>query len=185
MITPGPPALPAPRSRSRLSGKGGVTLVEVVCAMAVLIILTTLAMPLARNAMQRRKEAELHRALNVMCAAIDRYHRYALNGAIKPWDPEWEGYPPDLETLVEGVEVAGQTGKQRTEKLLREVPEDPLTGERTWGLRSYQNEPDEGWDGKNVYDVYSLSQGTALDGTNYNEWGCEDVSHNEPGFSLR
>jgi len=166
----------------------GMTLVEVVCAIAVLLILVTLAMPLARNAVQRRKEAELHHAMRIMCTAIDRYHRYALSGIIKPWDPDWEGYPPDLETLVEGVELigTGSGARPKVEKFLREIPMDPMTGERTWGLRSYQmDSDDDGWDGKNVYDVYSLATGTALDGTLYSEWGCEDTSPLEPGFQIR
>ncbi|PYT07501.1 MAG: general secretion pathway protein GspG [Acidobacteria bacterium] len=174
----------AARNRRRVAG---LTLVEVMCAVALLLVLATIAMPLARNTVQRHKEAELRRDLNVICAAIDRYHQYAITGAIKPWDPDWEGYPPDLETLVEGVEITGTAtgGRQKVVKILREIPVDPLTGERTWGLRSYQMDPDtKGWDQKNVWDVYSLSSGTALDGTSYSDWGCEDTSPGEPGFRL-
>ena len=157
-----------------------------VATIAVLMILGTMAMPLARNAVKRHREAELRRDLNVMCAAIDRYHRYAMRGAIEPWDPDWEFYPPDLDTLVEGVELNSSSGKPRTEKFLREIPLDPMTGDRTWGMRSYQQDPEETtWDAKNIWDVFSLSPGTALDGSAYSEWGCEDTSPNEPGINPR
>jgi general secretion pathway protein G len=150
----------------------GLTLVEMVAAIAVLAILTTVAMPLGRNAMIRKREAELRRDLSLMRAAIDRYHYAALLGAIKPWDPDWQQYPPDLETLVEGVETtAAEAGRTRVEKFLREIPVDPMTGEADWVLRSYQNEPDDtAWDGENLFDVRSASPGIALDGTNYSDW---------------
>src|SRR5438093_11537541 len=101
----------AARNRRRVAG---LTLVEVMCAVALLLILATIAMPLARNTVQRHKEAELRRDLNVICAAIDRCHQYASTGAIKPWDPDWQAYPPDLETRVERVEITGTaTGGRR------------------------------------------------------------------------
>ena len=164
----------------------GVTLVEMVATISVLFILVTMAMPLARNAVKRHREAELHRALNVMCSAIDRYHRLAQRGAIKPWDPDWEFFPPDLETLVEGVEMNSPGGKPRTEKFLREIPVDPMTGKQEWGQRSYQQDATETtWDGQNLWDVYTLSSGIALDGSNYSDWGCEDTAPNEPGINPR
>jgi len=150
----------------------GLTLVEVVCAIALLAILATIAMPLGRNAAVRRREAELRVSLATMRRAIDRYHQLASTGAIQPWDPDWEYYPPDLETLVEGIEVSSpQAGQVKVEKFLRDIPIDPMTGERDWSLRSYQMDPDDtSWDGKNVFDVRSLSTGVALDGTLYSDW---------------
>ena len=163
---------------ARTDGQAGFTLVEMICTIAVLAILATVAMPLAQNAVQRRKEVELHRDLEVMCAGINRYHQYALAGAIPSWDPDWNYYPPDLDSLVEGIELnAAQSGKTQVEAFLREIPVDPLTGERSWGYRSYQMDPDDTtWDGANVFDVYSLSAGTALDGTEYSTWGCEGTT---------
>jgi general secretion pathway protein G len=159
------------RAPSGRAGRG-ITLVEVITAMLVLAVLALMAMPLGKNALQRRKEWELRRALSVMRNAIDRYHEFAVVGRIQPWDPDWEFYPPDLETLVEGVEVAGtQGGEPRVERFLREIPEDPMTGERAWGLRSYQMDPDEtSWDGANLYDVYSLAPGIGLNEMPYSEW---------------
>jgi general secretion pathway protein G len=161
--------------RERRNTDSGFTLVEMICTIAVLAILATVAMPLARNAVQRSKEAELRRDLEVMCAGINRYHQYAMAGAIPAWDPDWDYYPPDLDSLVEGIELnAAQSGKTQVQQFLREIPVDPLTGDRTWGYRSYQMESDDTtWDGANVFDVYSLSTGTALDGSSYSTWGCE------------
>ncbi len=153
-------------------GDRGLSLVEMAAALAVLAILTTVAMPLGRNLLIRQRETELRHALTIMRAAIDRYHQAALVGAIKPWDPDWQQYPPDLETLVEGVELtAAESGRTRVEHYLREIPVDPMTGTPDWILRSYQMDADDtAWDGQNVFDVRSSSTGTALDGTNYSDW---------------
>ncbi|GBC79801.1 hypothetical protein HRbin09_01027 [bacterium HR09] len=116
---------------------------------------------------RREQEAELKLALRQMRNAIDEYKRLADQGMIQV-DLGTEGYPKSLEELVEGVEIVGQKTKR---KFLRRIPVDPMTGKAEWGLRSYQDEPDStSWGGQNVYDVYSLSEATALDGTKYRDW---------------
>ena len=129
-------------------------------------------MPLARVTVQRQKEMELRRYLREMRTAIDKFKDAADSGVIGAFDIKAgsEGYPPDLETLVQGVSVVNdQTGRKL--KFLRRVPIDPLTGRAEWGLRSQQDAPDsKAWGGQNVYDVYSKAEGTALDGTKYREW---------------
>jgi general secretion pathway protein G len=151
---------------------GGYTFVEVLVVSVVLLILASAAMPLARVTIQRQREVELHRALRDMRTAIDRYKDAADTGVIASTDlrPGSENYPPTLEVLVEGVTRANDATGTKL-KFLRRIPVDPLTGEAEWGLRSYQDKPDATtWGGQNVYDVYSTSEGTALDGTKYREW---------------
>ena len=129
-------------------------------------------MPLAKVTVQRQREAELRRALREMRTAIDKYKDAVDTGLIASTDMKAgsEGYPPDLETLVEGVTVANDaTGRKL--KFLRRVPIDPMTHSTEWGMRSYQDKPDStSWGGQNVYDVYTKSDGTALDGTKYKDW---------------
>jgi len=150
----------------------GLTFIELVAVVAILMIVASAAIPIGKNAVRRGKEIQLHRALQTMRDAIDEYHKYAQGGAIKAWDPDWEFYPKDLDMLVEGVEVtAPQNPTPKTVTYLRAIPEDPMTGEKVWGMRSYQDEPDsDSWGGENLYDVYSLSTGIAMDGTAYNTW---------------
>ena len=144
----------------------GLTLVELIVAVAILAILAGAAIPLARTTVRRAKERELRHDLWEMRDAIDRYKDAADRGAFQI-KVGTEGYPPDLDTLVNGVEIAG--GKKL--RFLRRVPTDPMTGNTDWGLRSMQDEPDsESWGGQNVFDVYTKAQGTALDGTKYSEW---------------
>lgn len=146
----------------------GFTVAELVMVAAVLVILAAVTLPVAKFTAQRTKEMELRAALRQMRNAIDEYKRYSDMGLI-PVDLGTEGYPAELEILVEGVEVVGQVDKKL--KLLRRVPLDPMTGEREWGLRSYQDEADStSWGGENVYDVYSLSNGVGLNGVPYSEW---------------
>ena len=143
----------------------GLTLVELVVAIAILAILAGAAVPLARTTVRRSKERELRRDLWEMRDAIDRYKDAADRGAFQI-KVGTEGYPPDLETLVKGVDSNG-----KKLRFLRRIPVDPMTGNNEWGMRSMQDEPDSSsWGGQNVFDVYTKSQGTALDGTKYTEW---------------
>jgi general secretion pathway protein G len=153
-----------PRRRS----ERGFTLAELVMVGAVLVILASVTLPVAKFTARRTKEMELRAALREMRNAVDEYKRYSDMGLI-PVDLGTEGYPAELEILVEGVEVVGQVDKKL--KLLRRIPLDPMTGEREWGLRSYQDEHDTtSWGGENVYDIYSLSGGVGLNGVPYREW---------------
>ena len=143
----------------------GLTLIELIVAISLLTILVGAAMPIARVRVQRERERELRRDLWEMRDAIDRYKDAADRGAFQIKLGS-EGYPPDMDTLVKGVDVQG-----KTLRFLRRIPVDPLTGNNEWGLRSMQDEPDSSsWGGQNVFDVYTKSQGTALDGTKYSEW---------------
>jgi general secretion pathway protein G len=146
----------------------GFTLVEMVAAMAIMMILASAALPLARIHAERLREQELRDDLREMRSAIDRYKDFSDHGLIQV-KVDTFGYPPDLDTLVKGVTLGGtSSGKYR---FLRRIPVDPMTGQAQWGLRSIQDDPDStGWGGQNVFDVYSLSQATALDGTPYSSW---------------
>ena len=150
----------------------GFTFIELLVVTTILIILASAIMPLTRVTLQREREGELRRALREMRTAIDRYKDAVDTGQIGATDVKAgsEGYPPDLETLVEGVSKANDASGVKL-KFLRRVPLDPLTHSTEWGLRSYQDKPDSSsWGGQNVYDVYSKAEGTALDGTKYREW---------------
>ncbi len=146
----------------------GLTLLELIVASAILLLLATMALPLAQVKLRRDQETNLRRSLREMRTAIDRYKDAADQGLIKV-DADSEGYPEDLETLVAGVELAGKP--DRRVRFLRKIPIDPMTGRADWGKRSVQDEPDSfRWDGKNVFDVYTQSRGVALDGTLYRDW---------------
>lgn len=143
----------------------GFTLIELIVATAILIILTGMAIPLVRVTIQRERERELRYDLWMMRDAIDRYKDAADRGAFQIKVGS-EGYPPDLETLVKGVDVAG-----KKLKFLRKIPIDPMTGKDEWGMRSMQDDPtSDSWGGQNVFDVYSKSQGAALDDSKYKDW---------------
>jgi general secretion pathway protein G len=143
----------------------GFTLVELIVATAILVILTGLAVPMARVAIKREKEHELRHDLWQLRDAIDRYKDAADRGAFQIKVGS-EGYPPDLDTLVNGVDVGG-----KKVRFLRKVPTDPMTGTTEWGLRGMQDDPtSDSWNGQNVFDVFTKSQGTGLDGTPYKEW---------------
>ena len=145
----------------------GFTLAELVMVAALLAILAGMAMPVAKFTVKRRKEMELRLALRQMRTAIDEYKRLSDQGMI-PVKLGSEGYPPDLETLAEGVQLVGQEIKR---KFLRKLPMDPMTREEEWGLKSYQDDFDStSWGGENVWDVYSLSESIGLDGTEYKDW---------------
>jgi general secretion pathway protein G len=147
------------------SHQRGFTLIELIVATSILIILTGMAVPLLRSTIQRERERELHDDLWMMRDAIDRYKDAADRGAFQTKVGS-EGYPPDLETLVTGVDVGG-----KKLKFLRKIPIDPMTGQAEWGLRSMQDDAtSDSWGGQNVFDVYTKSQGTALDDTKYKDW---------------
>lgn len=153
------------RSRIDLRSSRGLTLIELITAITIVIILTGTAIPIARTRIKREKERELRQALWEMRDAIDRYKDAADRGAFQI-KLGTEGYPPDLETLVKGVDVQG-----KKVRFLRRVPVDPMTGNTEWGMRSMQDEADStSWGGQNVFDVYTKSTGEALDGTKYSEW---------------
>jgi general secretion pathway protein G len=131
-------------------------------------ILATVALPMAKFTVKRGKEIELRQGLRQMRNAIDEHKRFSDAGLI-PVELGTDGYPSELETLVEGVDLVGQIDKRM--RFLRRIPLDPMTGEKEWGLRSFQDEPDSTyWGGENVYDVYSLSVGVGLNGIPYSEW---------------
>jgi general secretion pathway protein G len=143
----------------------GFTLIELIVATTILIVLTALAIPLARVAIKREKEHELRHALWQMRDAIDRYKDAADRNAFRTKVGS-EGWPPDLDTLVKGEDVQG-----KKLKFLRKIPIDPMTNSTDWGLRSMQDDPtSDSWGEQNVFDVYTKSQGTALDGTKYKDW---------------
>ncbi len=160
------------RSRLRSDCARGFTFIELLVVTTILLILASAIMPLARVTVQRQREVELRRYLREMRVAIDKFKDAADAGVIGAFDLKAgaEGYPPDLETLVEGVsKVNDQSGTKL--KFLRKIPIDPMTHSAEWGLRSYQDKPDaSAWGGQNVFDVYTKSTGTALDGTKYRDW---------------
>ncbi|HCS47288.1 MAG TPA: general secretion pathway protein GspG [Candidatus Aminicenantes bacterium] len=163
----------------------GFTLVEMLVTLTILAILASAIMPIAKTAVKREKEIELRRNLRLLREALDAYKKLADEKTIEV-EEDSEGYPPDLETLVKGVEVKAEQAQSQTPfgqptaksssekkivKFLRRIPRDPMTGSIDWGLRSYQDEPDtDDWGGENVYDIYTKSPGTALDGTKYRDW---------------
>ena len=156
--------------------KKGFTLTEMLVTLTILAILATAIMPLAKTAVKREKEIELRRNLRLIREAIDAYKKLADEKKIE-FDEDSYGYPPDLETLVNGVEAEveeegeDRSSSKRIAKFLRRIPRDPMTNSYDWGLKSYQDEYDSDvWGGENVYDIYTKSLGTALDGTKYKEW---------------
>jgi len=147
------------------SGEQGLTLVELIVTCAILAILASAAVPIARFQVKRQKERELHYDLWEMRAAIDAYKDAADRHAFMTKMDSYN-YPPDLQTLVDGVDVQG-----KKVKFLRRIPVDPMTGKDDWGLRSMQDDPTaDSWGGQNVFDVFSKPEGTALDGTKYSDW---------------
>ena len=156
--------LKAFQSRSRASTRG-ITLIELIITIAIIGLLAGAAVPIVRTRVKRDKEIELRRDLWQIRDAIDRYKDAADRGAFQT-QVDSLGYPPDLQTLVDGVDVQG-----KKLRFLRRIPVDPMTGSAEWGQRSNQDEPDAtSWGGQNIFDVFTKSDGTALDGTKYNTW---------------
>ncbi|HST10944.1 MAG TPA: type II secretion system protein [Terriglobales bacterium] len=149
--------------RSRRSG--GFTLMELIVATIIMSILVAMAVPVTTKVIKREREKELRADLWMLRDAIDRY-KDAADQAKFQIKLGSEGYPPDLDTLVQGVDSNG-----KKIKFLRRIPVDPMTGKAEWGMRSMQDDPtSDSWGGESVFDVYSQSEGTALDGTKYKEW---------------
>lgn len=148
-----------------LDAEAGVTLIELIITITIIAILATVAIPVTRFQVKREKERELRRDLWMMRDAIDHYKDAADKGGFMTKADSF-GYPPDLETLVDGVDV-----QDKKVKFLREIPTDPMTNSKEWSLRSNQDDADsDSWGGQNVFDVHTKSTGTALDGTKYNTW---------------
>jgi general secretion pathway protein G len=146
----------------------GFTLIELIITVTIIAILTAMAVPLAKNSIQREKEFALRQALREIRTAIDKYKDYSDRGFIQV-KLGTEGYPESLDVLVEGVPLNGAVDKKL--KLLRRVPTDPMTNSTEWGLRAYQDDPKvDQWGGENVFDVHTKSEGTALDGSKYKDW---------------
>jgi len=148
--------------------QNGFTLIELIVTVTVIAILVGMAIPLTRNTIKREREQELHNALREMRVAIDKYKEASDKGQIQQ-TLDGQGYPAKLQDLVDGVPMMGQVDKKL--KFLRRIPTDPMTNSTEWGMRSYQDDPKStSWGGQNVFDVYSKSEGTALDGTKYSDW---------------
>ena len=154
---------------ARRQNRWGLGLIELIVSFTILLILASMAVPLARSRVRGERERELRFALREMRNAIEKYKDMADTGQLGPQKMESEGYPPSLEVLVEGVKKAGQVDTKV--RFLRRIPKDPLTGSKEWGLRSMQDDPKStGWGGQNVFDVYTKSTDKAPDGTPYAEW---------------
>jgi len=161
---------------TRNSGSG-FTLLEIIIVITILSILTAAAVPMVRNTVKREREMELRLALRQLRQAIDAYKKYYDETGGRAIPMEWQttgrsGYPKNLEVLVEGFIPANVVAASGTrKKFLRRLPVDPITGSTEWGLRAYKDEPDSGsWGGEDVFDVYSLSDKEALNGTRYRDW---------------
>jgi general secretion pathway protein G len=147
----------------------GLTLVELIVAFTILLLLSTMAVPLARFRVRRERERDLRRALAEIRTAIDKYKDLADANKLGPQKMDSDNYPESLEALVDGVKMAGEVDKKI--KFLRRIPVDPFTGRREWGLRSTRDDPQStSWGGQNVFDVYSKTMEKAPDGTPYSEW---------------
>ena len=165
-------SIAGPTVRARLRAVAGYSYVELLVVSAILLILASAVLPLSKVTMQREREAELRRALREIRTAIDNHKDSVDLGLIGGANVQAgsEGYPPDLETLVDGIEVLNDASGRKL-RFLRRIPFDPMTRSTEWGLRSYQDDPaTTSWGGDNVYDIYTTSRGSAIDGTNYSEW---------------
>ncbi len=164
--------MPLIHKNRSLRSEAGLTLLELIISCAILLILSSAALPIARWTAYREREKELRKDLLSIRQAIDRYKDLADRGLIRV-DNMTGGYPPDLQTLVKGVPLTGITSGAQGKKIqfLRHIPIDPMTKEANWGLRAVEDDPDStSWGGKDVFDVYSQSTATAMDGTKYSDW---------------
>jgi general secretion pathway protein G len=151
------------------SKQRGMTLVELIVAFTILMVLTTMAVPLARYKVQRDKERDLQRALDEIHKAIDKFKDDMDAGKIGPPKIDSDNYPETLEQLVEGVKATGSVDKKI--RYLRHIPKDPMTNSKDWGLRSTRDDPKAlAWGGQNVFDIYTKTTDKAKDGTPYSEW---------------
>ena len=156
------------RSERRVRHRPGYTMVELVLVSTLLVTLAAVALPTSKYTVRRAKEIELRGSLRELRNAVDEFKRYSDAGLIAV-ERGTDGYPRELEMMVEGVDLVGQIGKQV--RFLRRIPRDPMTGTYEWGLRSYQDDFDTtSWGGENVFDVYSQSEGVGLNGLPYREW---------------
>ena len=154
----------------RLGSKKGMTLVELIVAFTILLVLSSMAVPMARMNVRRIQERQLRESLEEMRRAIDKYKDMADGGKLGIQKQDSYGYPETLQALVDGVKGSGQAADTKL-KFLRRIPYDPMTKSRDWGVRSMQDTPDStGWGGQNVFDVYTKSTDKAADGTPYAEW---------------
>jgi len=155
-----------------MAGQRGFTFVELLIVSTIVMILASAVMPLSQVVARRQREQDLRRSLREMRLAIDKFKDAVDLGRIATTEvePGSEGYPKDLETLVEGVGMANDASGRKL-KFLRRIPIDPMTNSTEWGLRAYSDKPDATtWGGKSVFDVYTTSTATALDGTRYRDW---------------
>jgi len=151
------------------SRESGLTLVELIVAFTILMLLSAMAVPLARYKVQRDKERDLVRALSEMHNAIDKFKDDMDAGKLGPAKMDSDNYPESLQQLVDGVKASGSVDKKI--KYLRRIPKDPMTNSYEWGLRSTRDDPkSQAWGGQNVFDVYTKSTDKARDGTPYSEW---------------
>lgn len=160
----------ADTTRQHSMAARGFSLLELIITLAILSILVTAAIPLTRNNLKRQREAELKQTLREIRQAIDRYKVDCERQMVGPLDRKVndECYPQNFEILVEGITPPNTTTKRR---YLRRSPRDPMTGKEEWGFRSIQDDPKgDSWGGQNIYDVYSKSTETALNGTKYKDW---------------
>jgi general secretion pathway protein G len=149
--------------------QSGLTLIELIVAFTILLILTSMAVPLARNKVRAERERDLRRAVVEVRHAIDKYKDAADQGLLGPQKIDGYGYPESLDVLVQGVKLAGQVDKKI--RFLRRIPKDPMTNSTDWGKRSMQDDPDSSsWGGQNVFDVFTKSTDKAADGTPYSDW---------------
>jgi general secretion pathway protein G len=150
-------------------GERGLTLVELIVAFTIMLVLTTMAVPIARSKVRRERERELRNALVEIRRAIDKHKDYSDQGLLGIKKEGTEGYPEKLEVLVEGVKLGNQVDKKV--RFLRRIPKDPFTNSTDWGMRSMQDDPkSNSWGGQHVFDVYSKTLEKAPDGTPYSEW---------------
>jgi general secretion pathway protein G len=153
----------------RRRNQRGLTLVELIVAFTIMLILTSMAVPLARSKVRSQRERDLRHALTDIRHAIDKYKDFADAGQFGPLKQGTNGYPESLDQLVEGAKLAGP--KDQKMRFLRRIPIDPFTGNKDWGMRSDQDDPTStSWGGQNVFDVYSKTYEKAPDGTSYSEW---------------